>query len=699
MTKTLLIEIFTEELPPKSLSQLGAAFADEFFKRLRSHGLTSSETSPKFYATPRRLAVSIPNVLTKAADKPARVKVLPVNVALDAQGNPSAALSKKLASLGFPQLSVADLERAVDGKAESFFYSYTAPGIDLVTALQTALPEAVAALPIPKVMHYQTEAGVDVQFVRPAHGLIALYGNEVIPVNVLGLSADRITHGHRFQGAADITLDNADEYNSKLAKEGGVIADFSERLEEIRRQLQQHATKIGAHLRLEERESLLAEVTALVENPTVYLGEFESAFLEVPQECLILTMQQNQKYFPLFDQTGKLLNKFLIVSNMRLDDPKNIVEGNQRVIRPRLADARFFFEQDKKLPLADRIAQLAHVVYHNKLGSQLDRIGRLQRLASAIAEKLGVNPALADRAALLCKADLVTNMVGEFPELQGIMGRYYATHDGEDPQVAEAIEAHYRPRFAGDVLPSSGIATAVALADKLSTLTAIFGIGQAPTGDKDPFALRRAALGLLRILIEQRLTVDLHALINIAFEIQPSAIKEAPADLQAFIYERLRGFLREQGYTALEVESVLYNQPTKLDQLPAQLAAVRAFMELPEAQSLVAANKRVANILKKSEESGEAFAKADAKQLQEPAEHALYESLQTITPRAAELLANGDYTGYLKSFAGLKAPVDAFFDSVMVMVEDNALRSNRIALLNDLRHAMNRVADISKLAA
>jgi glycyl-tRNA synthetase beta chain len=434
--------------------------------------------------------------------------------------------------------------------------------------------------------------------------------------------------------------------------------------------------------------------------PTVYVGEFEHEFLGVPQECLILTMRQNQKYFPLFDTAGKLINKFLIVSNMRLANPMNIVAGNQRVIRPRLADARFFFETDKKTKLADRVPQLASIVYHNKLGSQLDRVERVRALAKAIAQMIGADPLLADRAALLAKADLVTSMVGEFPELQGVMGRYYALADGEDARVADAIEQHYRPRFAGDALPGGEIATALALADKLEMLAGLFGIGQQPTGDKDPFALRRHALGIIRLLIERGLSVSLHDLVNAAYSVFPNGmLAGTQSDLQLFIWERLRSYLRESGYSANEVDAVLSKYPARIDQTPLWLAAVRAFASLPEAESLAAANKRVVNILKQAEAKGESFKGAQAGALTETAERDLFEALEMATRNAIPLLQKGDYAGYLKAFAVLKSPVDAFFDSVMVMVEDAAVRRNRLALLADLRQEMNRIADISKLAA
>jgi glycyl-tRNA synthetase beta chain len=465
--------------------------------------------------------------------------------------------------------------------------------------------------------------------------------------------------------------------------------------------LSARAAELGASLGpVQSIAPLLDEVTALVEYPSVYAGRFEAEFLSVPQECLVLTMRTNQKYFPLFESNGTLSNQFLIVSNMRLADPKNIVEGNQRVVRPRLADARFFFETDKKTSLESRLPQLAKIVYHNKLGTQFERTERVEMLADQVARAIGADPNLAKRAARLAKADLVTNMVGEFPELQGIMGRYYAISDGEDKQVAAAIEQHYQPRFANDELPQGDVAVCVALADKLETLVGLFGIGQQPTGDKDPFALRRHALGIVRILIERELDISLSTLVDAAFEAFPKGmIENAGTELIEFMFDRLRGYLRAGGYTANEIEAVLSMNPVKLAPLPRQLAAVRAFASLPEAASLAAANKRVANILKQAEAKGEAFIDAQAGDMKEAAEQELFKVLGATSKHAAVLFGSGDYTGYLKSFAVLKVPVDAFFESVMVMADDPKLRGNRLALLRDLRLAMNRVADISKLAA
>jgi glycyl-tRNA synthetase beta chain len=711
MSANLLVELFTEELPPKALKRLGEAFAGGLVEGLKSSGLLDATSKSKAFATPRRLAVYISSVLAKGHDRPVEQKLMPVAVARKEDGGWSDALRKKLAGMGREQLADAPLNSKVgtdslaikpDGKAESVYLRTLAVGQSLEQALSKAIEDTIAKLPIPKVMSYQLADGATtVKFVRPAHGLVALHGDKVLGVAALGLTAGRITHGHRFQGTKDISLDRADEYEARLENEGHVIADFDKRRSEVAKQLSEKAQALKSSLGPDaDYTPLLDEVTALVEYPTVYICEFEPGFLTVPQECLILTMRQNQKYFPLFDASGKLTNNFLIVSNMRLAKSKNIVEGNQRVVRPRLADARFFFETDKKTKLADRVPQLGNVVYHNKLGSQLDRVERVRTLAKVVAQKIGADPALADRAALLAKADLVTNMVGEFPELQGIMGRYYALADGEDSKVADAIEQHYRPRFAGDKLPANDIAVALALADKLETLAGLFGLGQQPTGDKDPFALRRHALGVIRLLIERGLPVSLHDLVNAAYSVFPNGmLAGTQSDLQLFIWERLRSYLRESGYSANEVDAVLSKNPARIDQTPLWLAAVRAFASLPEAESLAAANKRVANILKQAEAKGEMFSGSQVAEFKEKAEHDLFDALKKASVQAMPLLERGDYTGYLKTFAVLKSPVDAFFESVMVMVDEKELRQNRLALLRDLRDEMNRIADISKLAA
>ena len=588
-------------------------------------------------------------------------------------------------------LTVDALKKQPTPKGEVYVARYATKGAILSEVLAQKVEDALKALPIPKVMRWGSG---DAQFVRPVHGLMMLHGSRVVPGKVLGLESGNRTRGHRFMGAAEIVLGSAEEYEKKLLDEGKVLADFEKRKAEIDRQLQAEAKKQNASLG--EHQALLDEVAALVEHPSVYVGEFDKAFLEVPQECLILTMRQNQKYFPLFDASGKLLSKFLIVSNMKVADPQHIVAGNQRVVRPRLEDARFFFNQDRKQRLEERIPQLARVVYHNKLGSQLERVQRIKLLTGKIARLLGADVLQAERAAELGKADLLTGMVGEFPELQGIMGRYYALHDGEPRGVADAIEQHYRPRFAGDKLPEAPIASAVALADKLDALAGLFSIGEQPTGDKDPFGLRRAALGVVRIVVENLLTLSLWDLVSAAFE--PFKGK-AQTDLQMFFTERMRSYFQERGYSTNEVEAVLSLNPIAIALIPKQLEAVRAFSALPEAASLAAANKRIANILRQAETKGEVFAGADVSALKEPAEISLFEALQAASRSAKPLFDSGNFAGYLKTFASLKSPVDSFFDTVMVMADDKRLRENRLALLNDLRKAMNRFSDISKLAA
>jgi glycyl-tRNA synthetase beta chain len=624
---------------------------------------------------------------------------MPSKVAFGADGNPSAALAKRLEKEG---AELAQIERKIEGNAEYVFLNQKIRGLSLATGVQRALEEALDKLPIPKLMSYQLADGVTtVRFVRPAHGLLVLFGSQILDVSVLGLEAGDTTHGHRFQGVKDIRIASADAYEEALAAHGRIIASFDARRAEIEMQLRERAAKLGASLGPEELVApLLEEVTALVEYPSVYVGEFEPEFLSVPQECLVLTMRTNQKYFPLFDVSGKLVNRFLIVSNMRLADPRNIIEGNQRVVRPRLADARFFFDTDRKTRLEARVPGLARVVYHNKLGTQLERTERVQLLAGQIARAIGADPLLAERAAWLAKADLVTNMVGEFPELQGIMGRHYAQGDGEAPQVSDAIEQHYQPRFAGDALPRSGVAVALALADKLETLAGLFGIGQVPTGDKDPFALRRHALGVIRMLVEGNIDVSLADLVGFSFSAFPEGLLgDAKTDLLMFILERLRGYLRELSYTTNEIESVMCMNPVRLAKVPVQLAAVRAFSDLPEAASLAAANKRVANILRQAEAKGETFTGTSVDAMTDADERALHAALGATTKIARPLFETGDFTGYLKAFAALKSPVDAFFESVMVMAEDPNIRNNRLSLLHDLRSEMNRVADISKLAA
>lgn len=698
-TKNLLVELFVEELPPKALKKLGESFAETLAASLRAQGLAAADAEVAAYASPRRLGVRVDRVLAQAADKPVSQKLMPVAVGLDADGRPTPALLKKLAALGADASALARLRREGEGKGETLFLDTVVAGVKLADGLQKALEETLAKLPIPKVMSYQLADGWQtVDFVRPAHGLVALHGDAVVPVSVLGLTAGRETRGHRFEAKTPVvTIRDADSYAQQLSEEGAVIAGFAERRAEIARQLEAAAASHG--LKPIEDEALLDEVTALVERPRVLTGQFEDAFLEVPQECLILTMKANQKYFPLLDANGRLTNKFLIVANIDPADPSAVIGGNERVVRPRLADARFFFDQDRKKTLESRVPGLAKVVYHNKLGTQGERVERVMAIARAIGDKLGSEELAlqAERAALLAKADLLTDMVGEFPELQGVMGRYYAQHDGLGDAIAFAIEDHYKPRFAGDELPRSDVGVCVALADKLETLAGLFGIGEKPTGDKDPFALRRHALGVLRILIEKSLPLNLAELVGIAFAAFPKGlITDAHTDVETFMFERLGGMLREQGYTANEVEAVLCLRPVRIDKVPLQLQAVRAFSGLPEAESLAAANKRVANILRKA--SGEVPAVADAALFREAAETALHAALCSIKPVADTAFEAGDYSGSLTALASLKAPVDEFFDHVMVNAEDAALKANRLALLKELHQTMNRVADLSRLA-
>jgi glycyl-tRNA synthetase beta chain len=587
----------------------------------------------------------------------------------------------------------------MDGKNEALFIEVTQKGQSLKDGLQSALNEAIAKLPIPKVMSYQLADGwSNVNFVRPAHGLVAMHGKEVVPVTALGLMATAQTQGHRFEAkVSPITLKDADSYAAQLRQEGAVIASFAERRADILGQLNAAAAK--QQLKPIQDEALLDEVTALVERPNVLLGQFEAVYLEVPQECLILTMKANQKYFPLLDAQAKLTNRFLIVSNISPDDASAVIGGNERVVRPRLADAKFFFDQDRKKTLASRLESLNKVVYHNKLGSQGERTTRVSAMASAIAMQLG-GAELARQAALaaqLAKADLVTDMVGEFPELQGIMGRYYAQHEGIDDDVAYAIEDHYKPRFAGDSLPRNPVGIAVALADKLETLLGLFSIGEKPSGDKDPFGLRRHALGVLRMLIENKLALNLSALLSTASSGFPGLSEETRLAVSAFCFDRLANTLQEQGYSALEVEAVLSQMPEQIHLVPQRLEAVKAFSALAEAPALAAANKRVSNILKKVEAA--VPAQVQASLLQEPAEIALNQALLAVVPEANRLFELGDYTASLQSLAALKAPVDAFFDKVMVNADDPALKANRLGLLALLHQTMNRVADLSKLAS
>jgi glycyl-tRNA synthetase beta chain len=703
VSDTLIVELLTEELPPKALPRLGEAFAAGIEAGLRARGFLDETSRAKSYATPRRLAVSITRVRAIAPDSEVTDKLMPAKVARDTLGHPSEAFKKKLAGLGRAHLATGSLDAtdgpdriyvASDGKADYVYLRSLAKGQSLQRGLDESLADAIEKMPIPKLMNYQRPDGATVKFARPVHRLLALHGADVVPVSALGLDAGRVTDGHRFLCLHPLSIANAAAWEPALAAEGRVVAEFADRRARIVTGLE-HAAE---HAQIIMPDVLLDEVTALVERPVIYAGTFDRAFLDVPQECLILTMQQNQKYFALADDAGKLKHRFLLVSNIETKDPAAIIQGNERVLRARLADAKFFYDQDRKTPLAARVDKLRGIVYHNKLGTQADRTERLRLAASRIAPMLGADPALADRAALLAKADLVTDMVGEFPELQGTMGRYYAQHDGESAEVADAIAEHYLPRYAGDALPAAGVAQSVALADKLEALAGMFEIGQLPTGDRDPFGLRRAALGVIRILIERKRRLSLSGLVDVAFDAlaQQRPVSRPREAVLDFLYERLRGYLRDRGYTANQVAAVVDSRPDCIDDLPERLEAVRAFEALPEALSLSAANKRIVNILRKAQ--GEGGGAVDLSVLVDGAERALHAAFDQLKPIVASRVADGDFAAALQALASTKPTVDRFFDDVMVMADDPKIRGNRLALLREVSATMNRVADISKLA-
>jgi glycyl-tRNA synthetase beta chain len=716
MRDTLLIELLTEELPPKVLEKLSTTFANEVHAALKEQMLLNEASVCTPYCTPRRLALTITEVARQQQDRIVERKGPAVASALDAEGKPTKALEGFMRSAG---VTLPQLKRVVEGKAEYFVARVEQKGKSLDEHLPEIITQALKKLPVPKLMRWGDS---EHQFVRPVHGLITLHGSRVVPCEVLGLQSNNVTRGHRFLCNEPVTIALADDYEATLARDGRVVASFAQRRESIVARLDQLAEQNEAiwvghanfdlekllSMSNEERSvlsTLLDEVTGLVEWPEVYVGEFEKEFLEVPQECLILTMQQNQKYFPLLDATtGKLLNKFLIVSNMQIPDPHNIIEGNQRVVRPRLSDARFFFNQDRKQKLESRVTKLGSVVYHNKLGTQLQRVERITTLAGTIARLLEADKGKVELTARLCKADLLTDMVGEFPELQGIIGRYYAFHDGEDLEVANAIETHYHPRFAGDSLPMGLVASCVALADKLETIVGIYGIGQVPTGDKDPFGLRRQALGILRILIETPLDLSLSALLKATADNFPKGMLSATvaADVEGFMMDRLRGYLRERSFDVSHIEAVLAVLNGRLHESLPRLQGVRTFSAMSAAKDLAAANKRVQNIMRKNqEELGAIMANAvfDPSLMVDQAERNLHQSMMEITPFAQGYFARGEYGQNLKALVTLKPFIDDFFDQVMVMADDQKLRINRALLLKQLGGLMNQVADISKLAA
>jgi glycyl-tRNA synthetase beta chain len=729
-SENLLIELLVEELPPKALKKLGGVFAQSIEKGLKAQGLLSIESVTQSFATPRRLGVLMSGVLEQAPERQIKQKIMPVSVGLDAHGKPTPALTKKLQSMGLAELDVGSLHKEMDGKAEAFYYDHIQAGATLQQGLQKALNDMLGELPIPKMMSYQLQSGCElpgwstVHFVRPAHGLVALYGSQVVPVQLLGLSAGNESQGHRFESkVSPIVINDASQYERVMHEVGGVIASFEDRRASIQVQLANAAKKLGPDFHPLEDEALLDEVCALVEKPNILTCQFEPDFLQVPQECLILTMKANQKYFPLLDESGKLTHHFLVVSNIAPVDASAVVQGNERVVRPRLADAKFFFDQDKKKTLESRVFGLSKVVYHNLLGSQGERVERVCEIVNILVQMWSKNlntqdtlstPSTqllknAQQAARLAKADLLTDMVSEFPELQGTMGKYYALSEGLSEEVAFAIEDHYKPRFAGDQLARSVVGIIVAMADKLETLVGLFGVGQGPSGDKDPFALRRHALGLIRMLVERDVKIELTPLLTQICTLFGDRLKLSQAEvndqLKNFIYDRLSSSLKEGGYAVKEIDAVISQRPELLVDVPLRVKAVHAFGELPEAPALAAANKRIGNILKKENRLGDAGVRTLEPQeitvdlLSAGAERDLYDTLQSIAPICAAHWGRQDYAQALVALAALKTPTDTFFDQVMVNDPNEQLRNNRLALLQNLHLEMNRVADLARLAA
>jgi len=686
-TDTLLLELGTEELPPGSLTALSAALAENVCRGLAEAHLEHGEA--RVFATPRRLALLLENVALRAADQAVEVFGPPADRARQDDGSWSAAAAGFARKHG---VAPEDLAIADTDKGPRLVFRTEAPGQDLADAVRDLLPGAVRELPMPKRMRWGASRE---EFLRPAHWLVALIGESVIDCSVLGLQADRITYGHRFHAPEPLSLDRAQDYEARL-REAHVIADADDRRATIRQQVETEAARLNATAVIDA--DLLEEVTALVEWPVVLTGGFEKRFLDVPQEALISSMTEHQKYFHVVDDAGALLPHFIFVSNLASRDPAQVVDGNERVIRPRLADAMFFFDSDKQTPLEARVADLASIVFQEKLGTLLDKTERVAALAEALASQVGADPELAGRAARLSKADLNTLMVGEFPDLQGIAGRYYATYAGEDAEVASALEQQYLPAFAGDRLPEGPVATALALADRLDTLVGIFGIGQSPTGSRDPFALRRAALGVLRILIDKELTLDLRPCLETAVAGFPADVLEAETadSVLQYILDRLRAWYEDAGISAEVFMAVNARHLTIPLDIDRRIKAVQTFSALPEATSLAAANKRVSNILQKQGPKN-LITEVSDDLLTEPAECALAQALASSRPVFEDHMAKGLYAEALSALAVLQGPVDRFFEDVMVMVEDDALRQNRLALLSSLRDQFLQVADISCL--
>ncbi|MBI2778627.1 MAG: glycine--tRNA ligase subunit beta [Gammaproteobacteria bacterium] len=690
--RDLLVEIGTEELPPKALKKLMAAFASGIEDGLAKADLEFGTVRP--YATPRRLAVHIETLITTQTDRLVERRGPALNAAFDDIGLPTKATEGFARSCG---VAVEQLEKLETDKGTWLAFRATQPGCATKDLLTSIIEQSLAALPIPKRMRWGSSR---VEFVRPVHWVVLLFGDEVVDAEILGVRTGRETRGHRFHHPAPMYLAEPAAYAPLLETEGRVMPDFAARREAIYGQVQEKAVSVGGTAVIDD--ALLDEVTALVEWPVALLGQFEERFLSVPQEALISTMKGNQKYFHVVDKAGKLLPYFITVCNIESRNPDQVRAGNERVIRPRLSDAAFFWEQDRKHPLFNRLEKLKSVVFEEKLGTLYDKTMRIKHLAGTIAEgaKLPLQPnakASAEDAATLCKCDLLTHMVSEFPELQGVMGRYYAEHDDKDGQVAQAIEEHYLPRHAGDALPQNLYGQAVAIADRLDTLAGIFAIGQAPSGDKDPYGLRRAALGALRILIECRLDLHLTELIGVAAANLPCSINaDVQKQLYDFMMERLRGYYHEQGIRPDIFEAVLAKDPSRPYDFDRRIHAVKAFRDLPEAERLAAANKRIVNILRTAKDAIPESVHEPL--LSERAEHDLFRKITELRGEVTGRFECGNYEGAMKLLASLREPVDTFFDKVMVMVDDAALRSNRLALLKQLAELMNHVADISKLA-
>ena len=685
-TQNFLVEIGTEELPPKALKTLATSFADNVEAELNQAGLSFDKI--EWFAAPRRLAVKVLNLATQQPSKEIEKRGPAVSAAFDAEGKPTKAAEGWARGCG---ITVEQAERIATDKGEWLVHRAKIEGQPTKNLLNDIVANALAKLPIPKPMRW---ADKTVQFIRPVHTVTMLLGDELIEGEILGVASARTIRGHRFLGEKEFEIQHADQYPQLLREKGSVVADFNERKAEILAKSQAKATALGGVADIEE--SLLEEVTSLVEYPNVLAAKFEERFLAVPAEALVYTMKGDQKYFPIYDKDGKLLPHFIFVSNINPEDPTAIIEGNEKVVRPRLTDAEFFFKTDLKQKLVDRLPRLETVLFQQQLGTLKDKTDRIEQLAGEIAKQIGADEVKAKRAGLLSKCDLMTNMVFEFTDTQGVMGMHYARHDGEDEEVAVALNEQYMPRFAGDELPKSLVASAVALADKFDTLTGIFGIGQAPKGSADPFALRRAALGALRIIVEKNLPLDLDDLVKKSAALFGDKLtnQNVVADVVDFMLGRFRAWYQDEGIAVDVIQAVLARRPTRPADFDARVRAVSHFRTLDSAEALAAANKRVSNILAKADA---AIGEINLTACVEPAEKALAETVLALRTEVQPLIAQGDYTAVLDKLANLRAPVDSFFDNVMVNAEDPALRQNRLAILNTLQGLFLQVADISLL--